>query len=548
MASRRTKHSPKRAPQARKQKTRSAKGPIHQYPTEWSWVLGAIAYGLAWPTIEGVNLSWLAWGAFVPLFRVLEHQQHFWPYATRVTGFMLIAGLIYSSGWLFGVPVGIMVWSTAAGLWHLVMLIVPLLLLFFVKRRVPYQQALFALVLIWPLWEWGRHQFPLSLNFLWVSNSQGANTWLIQYIDLFGAWAITAWVVLFNVLLYHAHAGTKYRFTLAFRKRALRIAALMLVPPLVYGAVRYVMLQPEDAPIRVTMISTNHPPSLDRRVTLAASNIERVVHVTDSAAYYNRGPKPDLYVWSEGALGFDWEVGNLRSFLYQAIDDWQTPLLTGISRREVRPTSAPDTVISNQAVLIHPGGDSTRTLHAYTKMQLMPMQEGVPWYDYLQTFPSVRAYHAETFKMTPGDAIALLPLQVADGRTIQLAAPICHEVNYPELWAEMTQQGADVFVLPSFESWFGRLGFQNILANVTRLRTIENRRSTARNANGGPTVFIDAFGTMHHPAPKPESSTSASVAIYSGTSLYVRFPYLFPILCVVGLGALLIQKPKDNVS
>lgn len=514
---------------AAKADTRSQRG----LQTHWGWLLGAIAYGFSWPLLEGVNLSWLAWGAFVPLFIVLRAQHTFSPYAGHVLGFLGLATVIYCAGWFFGVPSWVMSKTAIGGMVQILLLAVPLLVLFWIKQRISFERALLLLVFFWPLWEWGMHYIPLSLNFLWVSNSQGANTWLIQYVDVFGAWAITAWVLLFNVLLYRAYGAANERFSKAFWGQVLRVSVLLLGVPALYAAVRYVMLEPADNPVRVTLISTENAPTLNR-ADLAFSNIERVVHLTDSTAYYRRGPQPDVYVWSEGTLGFDWEISNLRSFLYQAVDDWQTPLLTGTTMREARPT-LPDTVFFNQTVLIHPGGDSARTLHTYNKIELMPMQEGIPGYSYLQTIPAVRVYFEETYKMTPGDRVVLLPLTVRDGRTIQLATPICHEVNFPEQWAEMTRAGADIFVQPTFESWFGNLGFQTILANITRIRTIENRRSTARSANGGPTVFIDAFGTMHHPAQKAEGSTTAVVDVYAERSLYTRFPYLFPLICILGL-------------
>lgn len=498
------------------------------------WLLGAVAYGFSWPLLDGANLSWLAWGAFVPLFVALRDQDSLGPYAGRLVGFLALATLIYGAGCFFGFPVSYTHKMAMGGAVQVLLLAVPLLLVFAIRTWIPYDRALLVLVFVWPLWEWGLQHVPISLNLTSLAYSQSANTWLIQYIDLFGAWAITAWLLLFNVLIYRMYVAANERFTRAFWRAGMRVAFVMLVVPLVYAGVRYMMLTPSEKPVHITLISTNLAPILER-AEQALSTIERSVYLTDSTAYYHRGPKTDLYVWPEGMLGFDWEVSNLRSFLYEAVDEWQTPLLTGATMREVRPSSAPDTILSNQALLIHPRGDSTRTLHVYNKMKLVQMQEGIPGYRYLQAIPAIRAYHKEHFKMTPGESIALLPLEMRDGRTIQVATPICHEGTYPELWAEMTRAGADIFVQPVFESWFGEWGFQNILANIARLRAIENRRSTARSANGGVTVFVDAFGTMRHRIRKAEGSSSAYVRIYDGQSLYTRFPYLFPLICIVGL-------------
>lgn len=528
---------PKRRRAQSRQQKRQPWSRAGRFQAHRVWLFAGIAYGISWPLVEGINLSWLAWGALVPLFLALRDQQTFGAYAGRVLGFATIATLICCAGWFFGVPSWIM-WKTAlGGALQIVFLSVPLLLLFPIKKRMSYDRALWIVVFLWPLCEWAIQYVPLSLNILWLSNSQGANTWLIQYIDLFGTWALTAWVVLFNVLLYRAYCSAHEQFTKRFRRQALRSAAVLVVPALLYGAVRYAMLEPSQNPIRISLLYTNNPPTPDR-LDLAFSNIERITHLTDAAHDSRQGIDPDLYVWPEGTLNFDWEIANVRSFLYQAIDDWQTPLLTGTNRREVRSTG-PDTVVSNQAVLIHPGGDSTRTVHAYNKVKLVAFHEGIPGYRHLQHMPSVRRYFKETYKMTPGDGPTLLSLDVRDGRTLQLGTPICHEVNFPEHWAAMARTGADIFVLPTFESWFGDLGLQAVFAGITRIRTIENRRSTVRSANGGVTVFVDAFGTMQYRRPQGEGSTSAYVNVYDGRSLYSHFPYLFPLSCMVAVVGLL---------
>jgi apolipoprotein N-acyltransferase len=448
---------------------------------------------------------------------------------------------------------------------------VPLLLLYPLQRRLGIDSALLMLVPLWPLWEWASHYLPLSLNTVVLSNSQSANVWLIQYADLFGAWAVTAWVVAINVVLYRAWVALGERRSArlgGFARAALPGMAALLLVPLAYAGVRAWHLTPPTGALRVTLISTDVPPML-RDARGADSDLERVVHITDSTAHFAR-QRPDLYVWSEGTLQTDWSLPRVRGFLYQAVDDWGAPLLTGSVTRALTPEdsarvaeawfaaeAAPDSlrddafaaiprphgVLTNRAVLISPGGGTTRAVAGYDKTKLMPMQEGIPAHAWLTRLGFVRDYARDTNMLTPGTSATLLPLVRSGGRTAQLAAPICHEVNYPEHWAALTRAGADAFVQLNFESWFGDWGFQRALTGITRLRAIETRRAVARSANGGPSLFVDAFGRTHNEAPRAESSTTTHLGLRTGTTLYVRMPWLFPLLCALAV-VVLIGLPR----
>ncbi len=302
-----------------------------------AWLAGALAYGFSWPLLDGINLSWLAWGAFVPLFVALRGADRFRTHAALVLGFLSLATLVNCWGWFVGVPPSYRWITIGGGIVQIGLLSVPLLTLFWIRRRIGFEYALWALVPLWPLWEWAAHRLPLSLNFLLLAQSQSANTWLIQYADLLGGWAITAWVVAFNVTLYYAYVGSGERVHGAMARSALRPALVLLVVPLAYGVVRFAQLGPTSDALRATLVSTDHAPlvyeSDAQRDRLAPDEylrrMERVVHLTDSVAYTRRDARPDLYVWSEASVDYSWTDPERRAFLYQAIDDWRTPLLAG---------------------------------------------------------------------------------------------------------------------------------------------------------------------------------------------------------------------------
>lgn len=487
-------------------------------------------YGLAWPLSTGVNLSFLAWFAFVPLFIELESHNRFGPMALRALGYVTVATLIYAWWWFFAVPTHVMWMTWIAGGHEILLGATPLLLLYPLRKKLPYQQALWALVFLWPSWEWLYNKWELSMGYHLLANAQAGNIWLVQYVDLFGVWAVTGWVVLFNVLLYRACKAYPARWTPAFWKRALTVVVVMVGLPGLYGLMRALTLAADDE-VRVTIVHTDFDP-LREASGEAFRRLERVTHLTDSVAYYDRRPV-DLYVWPEGALPFDWDVRNTRRFIFDAVNDWQTPLLAG--QIGWRVTARGDTLRTNRTVLVPLEADSLHRLPEYVKRRIVPFYEGLPYYRYLQVFSTIRAFHQAQDHLIPGEAATLLPLVTRAGRTIQLGTPICHEQQFPKLWTEWSARGADLFLHLSFESWFGDRTFQRQFLNISRLRAVENRRSVVRSSNGGPSAFIDAVGRVTHLNRRSEGAITASVKIYSGTTLHARYPNLFLVLCMVGL-------------
>lgn len=514
------------------------------------WLAGAVLYGLSWPLTEAVNLSFLAWFAFVPLFAGLERTQAVGRAVVQAVGFVLVAGLVACWWWFFGVPPAMMPLTWAGGVQEAVLQAVPLVVVYLLKQRMPFRRALFVLVFLWPLWEWIYAKLPFALGSFRVGNSQADAVWLVQYVDLFGVWAVTAWVLLFNVLLYDQLVQVRDRPAAFFWRRAIGVAALMLAFPLGYALMRYESLEERRrGTVDVALIHTDFDPGRTG-VEAQQAVVERAVHLTDAAASaaLHRGTPVDLFVWAEGILDLPWEVAGTRTSVYRAVDGWQTPLLTGRTTRVVRAGPPPDTTWTNGAVLVPVGDSTVRAVQDYAKQKLIPFWEGLPFYGVLKGIPAVRAYHRRHGLYEPGTEAELLVLTTRDGRTVDLAAPICHEQNDPEVWAEMATVGADVFVQLAYESWFGERGFQHLLASTTRLRSIENRRSTARCSNGGRTVVIDAFGYMHHARSEGEGAVTAGVPIYTGRTLYARFPGLFPFLCLVGVLGMVLWPHTERYT
>jgi apolipoprotein N-acyltransferase len=69
------------------------------------WLISGILYGLSWPIFEGINLSFLAWFAFVPLFVFLEKNKQFF-FKSMIASFAaMLVFAFFSAIWIFNFPV-----------------------------------------------------------------------------------------------------------------------------------------------------------------------------------------------------------------------------------------------------------------------------------------------------------------------------------------------------------------------------------------------------------------------------------------------------------
>lgn len=492
------------------------------------WLIGAILYGISWPMPWSVNLSFLAWFAFVFLFLAIKEADTFWRFWSPTWIFTFIAYTI-CSGWFLDIPTNkmLIILGAVSESLNFPTAFIPL---YFLKRRIGFNKALWALPFLFVISEWLYGSLEHYLGYLMVVHSQTANPWLIQYVDLFGYLSVTFWVIGFNVLIYRALAKSSYRVcSTVFFKRLAIISLAMLSLPLIYAWRRNIQLgQERSDAITISMIHTMFAPKPTEEQML--KQLDRTVELTDSLDYYDKkkNKHSDLYVWHEGAIPSGNTKG-IQNFVQGAVNDWQIPLLSGMEYYErYQDTRLWQPV--NRVVLFPVPMDSTSELPFYDKIILAPGWEGIPYLSVLKKlgvhFPDENTYKRK------GEQIRLFTLTV-NNRQVKIGTPICFEQDAPFLWNKMVLLGADCFVQVSFESWFGQTYFQKQVGYITRLRAIETRHSIARCSNGGLTFFVDAFGRIYAPAPRSESVTTARVALSRTVTFYTRHQYLFPMICLL---------------
>jgi apolipoprotein N-acyltransferase len=78
---------------------------------------------------------------------------------------------------------------------------------------------------------------------------------------------------------------------------------------------------------------------------------------------------------------------------------------------------------------------------------------------------------------------------------------ICHEVLYPEGTAQLVRDDAEMLAVISNDSLFGRSSETWQITAYSRILGITMRRSIARSANTGLTLFADPLGRVYGAIP-----------------------------------------------
>jgi apolipoprotein N-acyltransferase len=147
----------------------------------------------------------------------------------------------------------------------------------------------------------------------------------------------------------------------------------------------------------------------------------------------------------------------------------------------------------NAAVFLDPQADGSASFETYRKARLFPLTERVPaWLDSAGlrgALPWLGAWRA-------GPGPEVVPLRLADGRTLRVAPMICYDTLAPEHARAAVRAGAELLLALSNDSWFDGGEGPHLHLIVSAFRSIETRRPQLRATPTGISAAIDASGEI----------------------------------------------------
>lgn len=498
-------------------------------------LLGGASLGLAFVMYPFFHAPFLAWIGFVPILLHLKTQRAFGAHF-RATYLSMLCVTLVATWW---VALSTFLGGVLMYFAQTFFMTIPFVAFFFATKALGWNRATWLFPFIWTAWEWIYLDLEISFGWITLGNSHANLWWLAQFVEMFGVWGLSFWIVLLNVLvvkLLEAKIDAK-----SPRPYAIAIA-LWFALPLAYSAFAFLAPKPEPVgTIKVAIVQPNVDPfakweNYNRRMVL-----EKHIAVSDSAARAG----VDLVIWPETAIPYfillqrgseAWER------LVSSVARWNAPLLSGFSDAVYYADSSQKQVGAkydrsaqryydtfNAAMLL----DSNGTAQTYRKMKLVPFAERVPYMEHLPFLSSATFSVAGISSWGKGKDTTNLSFQTKSGQSVQTASLICYESIYPAFAAEFVKRGATMLTVITNDGWFSKSYGPYQHAAFAKLRCIETRRAMARCANTGVSLFIDRYGRAYGEVEWwTETYSVQELELYDDESFYVRHVDWFPKGCL----------------
>jgi apolipoprotein N-acyltransferase len=497
----------------------------------------AVLIGLSFPPIPVGLLACVGLVPFLFLVDSIPTAGRFFRYAYGTFFLLSLISLYWVGGFTHRQDPYLMIAGTALFFWEPLVLSMPAMAYFFVRRTINTTWAVVSFPFIWISMEWLYALGELAFPWLHLGNTQTYHLEKIQYADITGVYGISFWVLLLNVLVYFLVRSIQ---TSHSRRRQGTLITVILAVYIAPNFYKGTPLPPAEKPtISIGIVQPNINPwnkweganTFQGRWAQVESYLELMKqHVNDSL---------DVFVLPESAilLNLPQYPEQMQAF-QQVVDDLQVSVITGYVRIQFYPQDEAPVSSStlrgtttrydsfNSILFVEP---HEKKLQTYSKMRLVPFAERIPYADQVP-------YLIEPLRW----GVGISNWGLAHDSTIfesrrlntQFLAMVCYESIFPEFVSTFVKKGAEFLVFTTNDSWWGNTSGARQHNQYAVLRAIENRRWVVRCANGGISSFIDPSGRMYDQTSMyTETFIKKSIQPYSHHTVYTEYGDWFARIC-----------------
>ena len=339
---------------------------------------------------------------------------------------------------------------------------------------------------------------------------------------LFGSYFLTFALVLCNgFIAYVVLHREKWRFCTIS-------AATVLVFSVPMGAIGYATASPQEGkPLVVAAVQGNIGSSQKWN---AENNLQTLKVYTDYTAQAAKAGA-ELIVFPETFLPYTLTENNwVGEFVRELAVTYDVTIMCGAlhSEGEAR---------YNGIFTFYPDGTMDEVV--YAKRHLVPFGEYVPWRPVIEAvLPILSDINMLSDDFSAGEDSALVDTPLG-----KVGGMICFDSIYERLTLDSVQDGAELLVLPTNDSWFTDSAAVYMHAAQARLRAIESGKWIVRAAETGISSIIDPRGNAHGELePLAKGMSLATAYVKDTRTLYSYIGNSFVYLLIASLAALPVSE------
>ncbi len=456
---------------------------------------GALLFALSFPSfLSAEGFGSLAFIALVPVF-ILVHRSSWRLISLYGIAYGFVCYALFNF-WLSTFhPLAILIVPVIYAVYFL--LLFPLLKL--ADGLFPRYGYLVQL-LLWMAYEYLRTRGFLGYPYGNIGYSQYLFIPFIQISALGGMWLVSLLTAFPSTFIGNALRDGLKGFSSFFRAHRIEagLFALLVTASLVYGFTVQ-MDYSGSRQWKVALVQHNAD-TWEGGIRAFRRNLDTLIGLSEDALEHD----PEIVIWSETAFvpGVDWHskyrtdpdryelVRKFREYMKVQ----EVPFVTGNDDGQLedphRPPALPDgsyNRVDYNAVLLYHENELKKI---YRKTHLVPFTEHFPYEDIFPRFHGTlveKDYHF----WEKGQEYT-----VFEAGGVRFSTPICFEDIFGYLNRRFVNEGAEVIVNLTNDSWSGSVAAQMQHMAMAVFRAVENRRSMVRSTNSGMTCTIDPDGRI----------------------------------------------------